>query len=52
MKRFNLLAIALMVALASASQAQVYTVADLGTLGGSFSAANSVSNRGVIAVFS
>ena len=52
MKRFNLLAIVVMVALASASQAQQYRVADLGTLGGSFSGAASVNNRGVIAGFS
>ena len=52
MKRFNLLAIVVMVALASASQAQQYRVTDLGTLGGSFSGATSVNYRGVIAGFS
>ena len=38
MKRFNLLAIVVMVALASASQAQQYRVKDLGTLGGASAA--------------
>src|SRR5215471_13176478 len=48
MKHLSLSAVLLLIALVPASEAQKYKVVDLGTLGGSFSAATGVNNNNVI----